>query len=217
MTRIRVWDAALRLVHWALALLIPFSWWTQETEHMAWHRLSGYTVAALLVFRIWWGFAGPQTARFKGLLGGPKRIAAYLSGKGGATLGHNPLGGWSVAAMFVALTAQVSLGLFSMDEDAIEAGPLANFVSFDQARLAAHAHEFVFNVLLGLIALHLAAIAVYAARGSNLVRPMLTGRARAPDGAVGIKPLSVLALLVGLVLAGGVFALLLWLSKKAGL
>lgn len=217
MTRVRVWDPALRLVHWALAVLIPFSWWAQKADHMAWHRLSGYTVAALLVFRLWWGFAGPETARFKGLVGGPRRIAAYLSGKAPPKLGHNPLGGWSVAAMFAALATQVGLGLFSIDEDAIESGPLANLVSFDQARWAAHAHEVVFNILLGLIALHLAAIAVYAARGSNLVGPMLTGRAKAPDGVADVRPLSLLALLVGLALAGGVYALLLWLSKKAGL
>ncbi len=214
---IRVWDGALRLVHWALALLIPFSWWAQKTDHMAWHRLSGYTVAALLVFRLWWGFAGPETARFRGLLSGPKRIGAYLAGKGGVGIGHNPLGGWSVAAMFAALAAQVGLGLFSIDEDAIESGPLANLVSFDQARWAAHAHEVVFNILLGLIALHLAAIAVHAARGKNLVGPMLTGKTKAPEGVAGNRPLSVVGLLVGLVLAGGVYALLLWLTKKAGL
>lgn len=215
--KVRVWDLALRIVHWALAVLIPFSWWAQKTDHMAWHRLSGYTVATLLVFRIWWGFTGPETARFKGLLGGPRRIAAYLGGKAGPVLGHNPLGGWSVAAMFLALTAQVGLGLFSIDEDAIESGPLAVYVSFDQARWAAHAHETVFNILLGLIALHLAAILVYALRGSNLVGPMLTGSKKAPDGVAGNKPLPVVALVVGLVLAGGVYALLLWLTKKAGL
>jgi cytochrome b len=217
LTKVRVWDLALRIVHWALVVLIPFSWWAHEIDRMAWHRLSGYMVAALLVFRLWWGFAGPETARFKGLLGGPKGIAAYLSGKGPARLGHNPLGGWSVAAMLLVLAVQVGFGLFAMDEDAIEAGPLANFVSFDQARFASHAHETTFNILLALIALHLAAIAVYAARGSNLVGPMLTGKARVPDGVEGARPLSVVALLAGLILAGGVFGLLYWLGKKAGL
>lgn len=217
MNRVRVWDGALRLVHWALVVLIPFSWWTHESDHMAWHRLSGYAVVALMVFRIWWGFTGPETARFKGLLGGPKAIAAYLSGKTPARLGHNPLGGWSVAAMFLALTAQVGFGLFAMDEDAIEAGPLANYVSFDQARFASHAHETVFNILLALIALHLAAIMVYAVRGANLVRPMLNGRVEAPEGVAGNRPLPVWVLGVGVALAGGVYALLLWLSKKAGL
>lgn len=214
--KVRVWDGALRLVHWALVVLIPFSWWAHESDHMAWHRLSGYAVAALLVFRIWWGFTGPETARFKGLLGGPKGIAAYLSGQAPARVGHNPLGGWSVAALLLTLLAQVGFGLFAMDEDAIEAGPLANFVSFDQARFASHAHELTFNILLALIALHLAAIVVYAVRGSNLVRPMLTGKAEAPEGVTGNKPLSVPALLAGAVLAAVVFGLLWWLGKKAG-
>lgn len=215
--KVQVWDGALRLVHWALVLLIPFSWWAHKSDHMAWHRLSGYAVVALLAFRLWWGFAGPQTARFKGLLGGPKAIAAYVSGQTPARIGHNPLGGWSVAALLLTLVVQVGFGLFAMDEDAIEAGPLANYVSFDQARFASHAHEVTFNILLGLIALHLAAILIYAVRGRNLVRPMLTGKAEAPEGAAGNGPLPVVALLLGLVLAGGVFAVLYWLSKKAGL
>ena len=176
-----------------------------------------FAVAALLVSRIWWGFAGPETARFKGLLGGPKAIGAYLSGKGPARVGHNPLGGWSVAALLLTLLAQVGFGLFAMDEDAIEAGPLAGYVSFDQARFASHAHELTFNILLALIALHIAAIVVYALRGSNLVRPILTGKAEAPEGVTGNGPLSVAALAAGGVLAAAVFALLWWLGKKAGL
>ncbi len=63
-------------------------------------RLSGYTILGLIAFRLGWGIWGPETARFSRFLAGPKRVRAYLGGKFGAYVGHNPVGGWSVIAMF---------------------------------------------------------------------------------------------------------------------
>jgi cytochrome b len=86
-------------------------------------------------------------------------------------------------AMFAVLAAQVGLGLFSIDEDSVEGGPLSSFIGFDTGRAVAHLHHRLFWVLVGLIALHLAAIAVYALRRRNLVGPMITGVARIEPGA----------------------------------
>ena len=179
----RVWDIPTRAFHWLLAILIPFSWWAAENDHLGWHRLSGYSILGLLVFRLVWGFIGSPTSRFSGFLRGPGGVAAYLSGRSAPAVGHNPLGGWSVLSMLVVLACQVGLGLFSVDEDSIEAGPLANFVSFDAGRAIAHLHHKVFWVLIALVALHLAAIGFYALRSRNLVRPMVTGSAELPRGA----------------------------------
>ncbi len=179
----RVWDIPTRLVHWLLAALIPFSWWSAVSDHLPWHRLSGYAILGLLVFRLIWGFAGSQTARFSRFLRGPGAVGAYLRGAAKAGVGHNPLGGWSVMAMFAVLAAQVGLGLFSIDEDSVEGGPLSSFIGFDTGRAVAHLHHRLFWVLVGLIALHLAAIAVYALRRRNLVGPMITGVARIEPGA----------------------------------
>lgn len=211
--RVAVWDLPTRLFHWALVLLIALSWWSHE-DNLALHRLSGYAIVSLLVFRLWWGFAGPSTARFSGMLGGPARVRAYLKGQTAPAVGHNPLGGWSVAAMLAALVAQVTLGLFSIDTDGLDSGPFARFVSYDAARVAAETHEVVFTVLLGLIALHIAAIVVYAVRGKNLVGPMLDGKA---EGTEALRPARRISLVVGGVLAAAAFAALLWQSKAAGL
>jgi len=75
------------------------------------------------------------------------------------------------------LLAQVVIGLFVTDVDGLESGPLSYLVSFDTSRLLAEIHEAVFNVLLALILLHVAAIAFYLiVRRKNLIAPMLTGR-----------------------------------------
>ncbi|MGH7024307.1 MAG: cytochrome b/b6 domain-containing protein, partial [Caulobacteraceae bacterium] len=178
--QVKVWDVPTRLVHWLIAALVPFSWWSAHSDHLPWHRLSGYTILGLLVFRLAWGFAGASTARFRAFLSGPGRIHAWLGGRLGDFAGHTPLGGWSVLAMLAALAVQVGLGLFSIDEDGFEAGPLAKFVSFNDARAIAHFHHLWFWVVVGLIVLHLAAIAVYATRGRNLTGAMITGRAALP-------------------------------------
>ena len=180
--RARIWDIPTRLVHLLLAVLIPFSWWAAKSDHLPWHRLSGYTILGLLVFRVIWGFVGSPTARFSTFMRGPAGVIAYLRGGAWAGVGHNPLGGWSIMAMLAVLATQVGLGLFSIDEDSLEPGPLSHFVSFDTGRAIAHLHHRLFWGLVGLIALHLAAIAVYALRGRDLVRPMITGSAPAGEG-----------------------------------
>ena len=83
--------------------------------------------------------------------------------------------------MLGVLAFQVSLGLFSVDIDEIEAGPLERFAHFDQGHFISKIHYWTFWVLVALIALHLAAIAFYALRRKdNLVGPMLSGRRAAP-------------------------------------
>ena len=179
----KIWDLPTRVVHWLFAVLIPFSWWSAVNDHLSWHLLSGATILGLLIFRLIWGLIGSSTARFSSFLAGPRTIAAYVSGRlGHARVGHNPLGGWSVAALLAVLSLQVCLGLFAVDEDGIEAGPLSNFVSFHTGRLITHWHQKIFWVLLALIVLHLGAILFYALRRKNLVGPMITGFSRLAPG-----------------------------------
>jgi cytochrome b len=208
-----IWDLPTRLFHWLLAALVAVSWWTAEQGMLDWHKLSGFAIAGLLVFRLWWGVAGSSTARFGGFLKGPAGIMAYLKGGAAGAPGHNPLGGWSVVAMLAVLVAQVTLGLFAINDD-FEGGPLTKYVDYETGLVIAEWHETLFNVLLGLIVLHLLAIGYYAARRKNLVGPMITGKGAVAEGAaVTLAPLW--RLLVGLALGGGTFALLWWLDKQS--
>lgn len=183
----RIWDPTVRLFHWLLVALIAFSWWSGEQHDMERHRLSGYAILTLLVFRVFWGFAGPRTARFTTFVRGPGAVLAYMKGlgrrTGQAADGHNPLGGWSVVAMLAVIGLMVVAGLFAVDVDGFESGPLADYVSFDQGRTAAELHETVFNGILALVALHVAAVAFYLVwKRQNLIRPMITGSRKSVDG-----------------------------------
>jgi cytochrome b len=180
-TAIRVWDWPVRLTHWLFVFCIVVSWWSAEQREMEWHRYSGYTLLGLLILRIYWGFAGSSSARFSHVLRGPSGVMAYLKESRDAhrDAGHNPLGGWSVIAMITLMLAQVLIGLFVSDVDGIESGPLSHLVSFDASRTLAEIHEIVFNVILTLIGLHIAAILFYLlVKRDNLIVAMLTGRRR---------------------------------------
>jgi cytochrome b len=179
---IRVWDWPVRLTHWLFVFCLALSWWSAEERAMDWHRYSGYALLGLLIFRIYWGFAGSSSARFSTFVRGPSRVMSYLRGshEEHRSAGHNPLGGWSVAAMLTLMLAQVLIGLFVSDVDGLESGPLSHLVSFQASRTLAEIHELVFNLILGLAGLHVAAILFYLlARRDNLVVAMLTGRRRA--------------------------------------
>ena len=201
--RIRVWDLPTRITHWLVVLLVAISWWTAETGRLEWHRWSGYTLLGLVIFRIYWGLVGSSTAKFAGFVRGPRGVANYLKGGWTATAGHNPLGALSVVALLVLLVAQISLGLFAVDIDGIESGPLSLYVSFEAGRVAAHWHCEVFNVLLGLIALHILAVAWYVFfRKQNLVAAMVHGeRAYPPPLPTPVQPASLLRLIIGIVIA----------------
>jgi cytochrome b len=178
---VRVWDRAVRLIHWSMAVLIPALWWTAEEGYLEQHRVLGLILLALILFRLIWGVVGSATARFASFLRGPQAIGAYLRGQGHTPLGHNPLGGWSVAALLGLIGVQLSLGLIAQDEYAVVAGPLNHLVAYDTAQAATELHEAVFNGIAALIALHIAAVLFYQfGRRTNLIGPMLTGRKSVP-------------------------------------
>jgi cytochrome b len=173
---VRVWDLPTRLFHWLLVLLFATSWWSAENHEMEWHYRSGITLVILLTFRLIWGVIGGSSARFVAFVRGPGAALGYLRGAAAKDVGHNPVGGYSVVAMLLALVIQVGTGLFATDIDGLESGPLSHFVDFDQGRLAAKVHGISFNILLGLIGLHILAILFYLViRRRNLVTPMVTG------------------------------------------
>jgi cytochrome b len=174
---VRVWDGFTRVTHWLLVVLMGASWWTARHHHMEYHRYSGYALLGVLIFRLYWGVFGSTTARFAHFVKGPRSIWRYIRSKTKhVTLGHNPLGALSVLTLLGLLLAQVTLGLFSVDVDGIESGPLSHWVSFDAGRECSVLHQLGFVVLKAFVVVHIAAVAFYwVFKHDNLIRPMITG------------------------------------------
>jgi cytochrome b len=185
--RVTVWDLPTRLVHWLIVLLVAGSWWTGEEDLSERHAVIGYTILALLLFRLAWGFIGSETARFSSFVRAPSHAIEHLRhllgrGKLERTVGHNALGGYAVTALLLCLAVQVCTGLFLYDEEYFWA-PLNGWVSEETAELLSNVHEANFKLLLVLIGVHVGAVIFYAlVKGLDLLRPMLSGRAEFPPG-----------------------------------
>lgn len=211
---IRVWDIPTRLFHWLVVALVGFSWGAAEYGKMDPHRLSGSVLLGLVAFRLIWGFIGSNTARFGSFLRSPAGVIAYLRSdtSGPRKPGHSPVGGYSVLAMLLLLMLQIGTGLFSVDIDGLESGPLSYLVSFDQGRLAAELHGLSFTVLQIIIVIHVLAVLFYLVlRKRNLLLPMVTGADRQIDNPAGaLVPASWSRLLIAAAIGIG----LAWWTAK---
>ena len=181
---VRVWDLPTRLFHWTLVLLVGFSWLSQRLDWMDWHKLSGYAVLTLLLFRLAWGVVGSETARFSRFLASPRAALRHLAQlprrEPDHEVGHNAAGGWMVLGMLGLLAVQVSTGLYAND-DILTEGPLAESVDKATSDWLSHIHVVNFKLIEIAVAAHILAVLSYAVlKRHDLVRPMLTGRKSLP-------------------------------------
>jgi cytochrome b len=203
MRRTKLWDLPVRLTHWSFVALLPALWWSATTKQdrlnipqlsldmkmLDFHIKLGCVMLGLVVFRVFWGLVGSQTARFNQFIKGPGTVIAYMrslrSGeKSAPVVGHNPMGAISVVLLLGLLAAQVTIGLFISTVDG-EEGPLAHLIGskyYDFQLSLSEWHELGFNLILAFVFLHLAAILFYTFKKKDrLVPPMITGSKDLPD------------------------------------
>ncbi len=211
---VKVWDLPTRLFHWLLVGLVITSFATAEVggNAMRYHEWSGLGILTLLAFRLVWGLIGSRPARFAHFLKGPRTVLRYaatlLKRDAPAHLGHNPLGGWSVALMLLSLLVQAGTGLFAND-DIATSGPLAAWVSKAASDRITSVHHLNHDVIIVLVIVHVAAVLFHLVyRRENLITPMLTGvkpwRGQAPPLQ---EPPLWLAFVVAVLVASGVYLL----------
>lgn len=219
--RVRVWDLPTRLFHALLALAVIAAIVTAHVggNAMAWHLRLGFTVFALLAFRLLWGVLGGHWSRFGAFAYGPGALVRYLRGAPAPgdrfEIGHSPLASLAVWTMLALLAAQVATGLVADDQIAT-VGPLNRFVSDRTAERASDWHAGLGQwLLIALLVLHVGAVLFYLMRcGRNLVAPMWHGDQAVSIVAAEALPASrdgvrsrMLALVLFALCAGGVAAL----------
>lgn len=195
---IKVWDICLRLFHWSLAVLFVLSAYSAFQDKFGMyadmHFLAGYTILILVVWRILWGFLGSDTARFSRFIASPtaamRHLASMVKGDPYKEVGHSALAGYSILLMLILLLTQAIMGLFASD-GMIFSGPLSNEVGSSLRSDLTSWHKLLGRVLIGLVSLHVLAIASYAAfKRVNLVWPMIVGKSRIKEPALqpSLKP-----------------------------
>ncbi len=182
--KIQVWDAPVRLFHWLTAALVLAAYITWRLDWMDWHAKAGYAVLALVIFRLLWGLAGSDTARFSRFVASPRLAISHLKHalrrEPDRQVGHNPAGAWMVLLLLALLLGETLSGLY-VANDVADQGPLTELVPARIANAITALHWIFWDLLLAAIALHIVAIAIYAiAKGHNLLTPMITGRKQLP-------------------------------------
>lgn len=168
---VKVWDLGVRVFHWSLVSLFVLAYMTgDEVERV--HILAGYAIAALLAFRLVWGFVGPRHARFGDFVRSPAVVLTYLQDmlarRARRFIGHNPAGGAMVVALLTALALTCVTG-FMMTTDA-----------YWGAKWVEGVHEASANLTVGLVAFHVLGVLLASfTHRENLVKAMFTGRKRA--------------------------------------
>ena len=215
---VRIWDLPTRVFHALLAVLVTTAIVTAEIgdDWMPWHLRCGEAVLALLAFRWIWGLVGGRWSRFASFLPAPAGVARALRGRAGDAerIGHNALGALSVWAFLVLLSVQVATGLVA-DDEVDTTGPLNAHVGTRLAKRASHWHAgWGADLILGLIALHVLAIAWYTWRKREpLLRAMWRGDKPLPPDTPASRDdraSRLLALAIAAAAAGAVWGLVRW-------
>ncbi len=206
--KIAVWDPAVRIGHWILVAAFFIAYFTEDDLLRA-HVWAGYTVGAVVILRVVWGFVGPRNARFSSFSYGPVAALKYLTGlvRGTARryVGHSPGGALMIFLLLISLAVTVGSGLTVYAYDS-HAGPLAPFVGVSTAAGAEgnedegaaasgspgsaeaaeetweEVHEVLANFTLALVGLHILGVLVASfVHRENLIAAMVTGKKRSED------------------------------------
>ncbi|WP_035558580.1 MULTISPECIES: cytochrome b/b6 domain-containing protein [Burkholderiaceae] len=211
-----VWDLPVRLFHWSVVVLVVAAYVTIRLNWMDWHVRIGETLLALVLFRLLWGCFGSETARFRSFLASPvaalQHLRHVLRRDPDVQVGHNPAGAWMVLLLLALLLTETLTGLYVYN-DVADVGPLSEWMPAPIANAISTLHAVVWDVLLIAVVLHVTAILLYAAaKGHNLLRPMLTGRKSLPADVQAPRTASAaLALLLLAIAAAVVVALATYL------
>ncbi len=171
---IQLWDKAVRIYHWSQLVLLLGLWFTAEQGYLVVHQILAYALAALLLSRLVWGFIGSDTARFRHFLQSPAQLPRMWN-KAKHGIGHQGLSGYMSVALMLLLLLQFVSGLMTTD-DVLTEGPLYSKVSSDWSSLASWLHHNNFDLLLILIALHVAAALFHGVRKDGVLGAMVHGK-----------------------------------------
>lgn len=180
-SQVYVWDAFVRLFHWALVVGFTVAYLTDD-DLLTVHVWAGYVVGGLIVARTIWGFVGPTRALFSDFVYAPLKTLTYMRDlvlfRAERYLGHSPGGGAMIVLLLVFLAATVISGLVVYGGEQ-QAGPLAGMFTKDTGEAVEGAHELLANITLALVFAHIAAVVLASfVHRENLVRAMLTGYKR---------------------------------------
>jgi cytochrome b len=195
-----VWDPLVRITHWLLVGAFATAYVTAEEDVGTpdnWHVWAGYLVGALVIVRVFWGFAGTRYARFSDFVTGPLTAFGYLRdlvlGQAKRYLGHSPSGGAMVIMLLACLAGTVATGVMANNGASVATATTPARADDEGQRRVTQSspaepeesaigevHGVLANVTLALVVLHLLGVGLASfVHRENLVWSMITGKKRA--------------------------------------
>lgn len=163
-----MWDAVVRLSHWALAITCVFNFIRDDGDHL--HRVVGYVAAGIVVVRLLWALAQRGHAGIAALRPSITATLEYslqaIRGRAPRHVGHDPLGLWMVWLLWLlVLLLAVSGWMTRLDQ------------FWGDERVQA-VHAWLANALAVSVLVHVAGVAAMSWHWrENLAKSMITGLA----------------------------------------
>ena len=165
-SRVKVWSAGVRILHWLLTLGLIMSYATADDAMRA-HFWVGRGILALILIRGLVGLYGSHHARFETFVPTPGELLEYFrdlsKGRARRYLGHDPAGGAMIATLLTTLLFTVASGLLTHHVPALEGS-------------MGEVHEVLATLTLVLVIVHVLGVTVSSfLQGENLISGMIFG------------------------------------------
>ncbi len=165
--KVFVWPLCTRIIHWIIALSFLFSLLTSFFHHLyTWHIAFGFIFGIVLLFRLIWGFVGPNYATFKTFQLNLHELKTYFSEKVNNRwreihAGHNAASSWFTIIVLFLGTIIVWSGLLLQGVQ--EGSGLLSFLNATHFRHASYLsiiHQATSYLLLAWAIVHIVGVLV---------------------------------------------------------
>ena len=178
-----VWPIYTRIIHWLIASSFTFAFIFSLTEgYLNLHVAAGIIFGLMLVYRIIWGFIGPQYATFNTLKLSPAKLKFYFVEKvqnryREIPAGHNPASSWFTLIVLLcgSIISITGLLLYGIQEGKGYLGFL-NETHYEHMFLLSDIHLYASYTLLVWVIIHIAGVLVEQFyHKTHMVFAMITG------------------------------------------
>ena len=191
-----VWPLCTRIIHWIIATSFFFSFMTSfHHAFFRWHLAFGLIFGIVLLFRLIWGFIGPNYATFKTFKLSYKELQDYFVQKvqnrwRKIYAGHNAASSWFTLIVLGLGSLIVISGLLlqgTQEASGIFSSLNARYFRFSSALLVSH--KLLSYVLFTWVLIHIVGVLIEQFyHKTNMVFAMLSGykKAEGKDATVSI-------------------------------
>ena len=164
-TRVYIWSLPTRVFHWLLVLYILIMIITSDEDSLLHiHSAFGYGIGVLILFRIVWGFIGPEYSKFSQWPLSIKDAIEFITNiftPKKSYPGHNPAASFVMIGIIVVAFVTVFTGILTYGVQEGK-GVLAflNYSLFKEMEIFEEIHESFFKLLVLLIFAHISGVLV---------------------------------------------------------